>query len=151
MAITVEKLKELGARLFGEKASDESTLAEIEQLVSISDSYRQALTTIGGAIFFDNGARFTPDDTIPWQRPDGTLDIDMLFGLGRGEFSILEQLNDFKNQLPKGSVPLGDSPGGNLIISDEYGKVFFWDHETGRVYRITLSLDDFFSRLKPGE
>lgn len=150
MAMTNRKMNELGARLMGEKVSDgDSTLAKIGDLLPLSDSYRQALNTIGGGIFFDNGATFTPDSPIPWAGSDGKLNIEMLFGLGRGEHSLLKNLDTFKDDIPEGGCPIGDDVFGNLVCADEYGEVFFWDHETGRVYGVAPGLDDFFSRLEP--
>lgn len=152
MAMTNEKMTVLGARLIGDKVSEnDSTLAEIEKLIPLSDSYRQALTKIGGAIFFDNGAWLAPDDSIPWAGSDGKLPFKKLFGLGRGRHSFLANLDTFKDQLPERSYPIGDCSGGNLIFADEYGEVFFWDHETGRVYGVAPSLDDFFNRLEPSK
>lgn len=151
MALTRAKMEKLGASLIGEKVNDDSTLAEIEKSLPLTESYRRVLLDFGGGVFFDKGALFIPDKPIPFADSNGKLGISMLFGLGRDRFSILDNLNTFKDQLEVGSVPMGDDPFGNLIISDEYGEVYFWDHETGRVYGVAPSLDDFFSRLEPSE
>ena len=153
MTLSKEKLDVLGASLIGRKAKGTSTLAEIEKLfdVELPQTYKSALVDIGGGIFFDKGARFKPDKPIPLQRPDGTLRLSMLFGLGRGKHSLLEYFNVFKEDLfdEYGLFPIGDSPGGNLVLADEEGKVLFWDHETGDLYRVSKSLDEFFDRLLP--
>ena len=101
MTLSKEKLDVLGASLIGRKAKGTSTLAEIEKLfdVELPQTYKSALVDIGGSIFFDKGARFKPDKPIPLQRPDGTLRLSMLFGLGRGKHSLLEYFNVFKEDL----------------------------------------------------
>ena len=152
MTLSKAKLKSLGANLIGRKAKDASTLSAIEKLfdVELPEAYKNALVDIGGGIFFDKGARFTSDDKIPLQRSDGTISLSMLFGLGRGKHSILKQMQIFKDHpFNAGAATIGDSPGGNFLFGDKYGKVFFWDHETDRIYLVAKSLNEFFGRLEP--
>ena len=151
MTLSKQKLKKLGASLIGRKAKDASTLAKIEKMfdVELPQAYKNALVEFGGGIFFAMGASFTSDDEIPLQRPDGTIRLTMLFGLGRGKHSILENMGVFKGHNIEGTAVIGDSPGGNFVLADEYGKVFFWDHEIDRISLVARSLDEFFSRLEP--
>ena len=152
MTLSAKKLKELKAELIGTKVTaTDPSLKKIEKLFPLSASYRKALVKIGGGIFFAAEVRVTPIDSIPSQRPDGTMDVSMLFGLGRGQHSILKQLDVFKHQLEVGAVPIADGEGGDLFVSDEYGKIFFWDHETDRVYLVAKTFDDFFSQLHVAE
>ena len=151
MTLSKQKLKKLGANLIGRKAKDASTLTKIEKMFNIElpKGYKNALIDIGGGIFFDKGARFTSDDKIELQRRDGTVSLTMLFGLGRGKHSLLKHFGVFKDRLAKGGVPIGDSPGGNLVVADEKGNIYFWDHETGRICLVARSFDEFFARLQP--
>lgn len=50
------------------------------------------------------------------------------------QFTIGHFLEVYRNRLPTTMLPIGDDPAGNLFligIADDqnYGKVFFWDHE----------------------
>ena len=151
MTLSKQKLKKLGASLIGRKAKDASTLAKIEKMfdVKLPATYKNALVHFGGGIFFDKGARFSSDSVIPLQRSDGTIRLTMLFGLGRGKHSILKNMGVFKGHNIEGTAVIGDSPGGNFVLADEYGHVFFWDHEEDMIYRVAKSLEEFFSRLEP--
>ena len=127
MTLSKQKLAELGASLIGRKAKDSSALSKIEKMfdVELPQAYKDALVDIGGGIFFDKGARFTSDKKSPLQRPDGTLSLSMLYGLGRGKHSLLKQFETYRERLTEGCAPIGDSPGGNLVISDEMGNILF--------------------------
>jgi len=57
-----DRLSQLGPRLLGEKSSDlEGAIKSAEQVLPISDSYREMLLTFGGAVVFDDGAKFMLD------------------------------------------------------------------------------------------
>ncbi|MFN9539674.1 MAG: hypothetical protein ACK6A8_10605 [Planctomycetota bacterium] len=58
-----DRLSQLGPRLLGEKSSDlKGEIKLAEQVLPFSDSYREVLLTFGGAVVFDNGAKFASDD-----------------------------------------------------------------------------------------
>ena len=141
----IDKVTQLGARLLGERVSDlSSALKSANQFLLDSKSYRELLTAFGGAVIFDNGARFMSDERSPLNDKDGFQNLELLYGLGRGKYSIERQHEKYADELPKSFVPIGEAPGGNLICVDDTGAVYLWDHESQRdegVWRVAVSVD----------
>lgn len=60
--------------------------------------------------------------------------IDNLFGVIKDlNNNLLLNIDLYKNRIPTNFIPIGDDPGGNLILlsvkTPDRGKVYFWDHE----------------------
>lgn len=141
---------DLGAKLFGRKTID-TDHNEIDNLPS-SGRFIDFLLAIGGAVIFDNGARYKPSEASPWTRANGYANLEMLYGLGDGEHTIKGALVKYASQLPPSCIPVGEAAGGNLICVDRTGAVHFWDHENGdkkQTWRIAPSLDIFLEMLEP--
>ena len=144
---------ELKPELFGEKADDvDASLKSLERTIPLSDSYRQVLLTFGGAIYFYKIVVFKSDEPSPLNDKDGYQALDILYGLGNGENSIEQKIEQYEGELPPSFAPIGEAPGGNLICMNDAGAVYLWDHESPRggkeVWRIAESMDDFLGRLK---
>jgi hypothetical protein len=150
-----EKLSQLGARLLGEKPSDlELAIKSAERVLPMSDSYREMLLTFGGAVVFDNGAKFTSDEQSPLNDKDGYQSLEVLFGLGNGKNSVEHKIAQYADELPASFVPIGEASGGNLICVGSDGAVHLWDHESQRnegTWRIATSVDEFLRRLEPDD
>ena len=150
-----KKMTELGARLFGDRAEDvEQSLSRVERLMPLTPRYRQILATFGGAIVFDNGARYRPETRTPLTKPDGHNDLEILYGLGVDPHSLEDALSKYRDELPPSLMPVGEAPGGNLICVNDEGAVFLWDHESDRtevVWTIARSLDEFVDNLEPSD
>ncbi|BDR57651.1 SMI1/KNR4 family protein [Xylocopilactobacillus apicola] len=64
----------------------------------------------------------------------------------------------FSQRMPKGYIPIGRDPGGNLILINlDSGKIYFWDHEfepeedeldTRNIYYINDGFNDFIECLE---
>jgi hypothetical protein len=148
-----EYLSQLAARLLDEKSDDFGlALKSAEQVVPMSVSYRTILLQFGGAIVFDNGAKFTSDELSPLSDKDGYQTLEVLYGLGNGQHSILRKGEQYSGELLPSFVPIGESSGGNLICVDGNGGVHLWDHESlldEGTWRIAASIDEFLARLEP--
>ena len=68
----------------------------------------------------------------------------------------------FKNRIPGNMCAIASSPSGNLFLlsvkGDDYGKVYFWDHEMetepadySNLTLIADSFDEFINNLKSEE
>ena len=121
--------------------------------VRLPSSYRQVLETVG------NGGRIRSPRPLGFSEMVG---LDGLFGVERDDWYDLEdQLRRMGERIPKGLIPFGESPGGNLVCwsarSDDDGSVWFWDHEyelSGDASsRIADSVSAFLGALttSPGE
>ncbi len=92
--------------------------------------------------------------------------VNVLFGIHDEEYDNLEEYADsLAGRLPKGFVPIGDDPGGNLLCigtEDEYrGKIYFWDHEDeldeeglskmdmSNMYWLANDIFEFLDKLTP--
>jgi len=148
-------ISDLGARLLGAKVKDiDKALAETAKVVALPPRFRRLLTTIGGAVVFDKGAKYKPDKPTPMTRSDGSNSLEMLYGIGHGKDSIKKARSQFATQLPVDVVPIGEAPGGNLVCVDEAGTVLLWDHESlvnSPLWRIAGSLDHFLGKLESDE
>jgi cell wall assembly regulator SMI1 len=79
--------------------------------------------------------------------------VDWFFAIYDGEYYKLrdeiEMVKLNEKRLPTHIIPIACDPGGNLVCiscgSDDYGKVYFWDHENEVDY--TVSGDDDYSNL----
>ena len=112
----------------------------------LPDAYQAFLMEIGPALFIEDGGAFK--GTEPSDRSsDDTDDIEMFFGLGRGDNSVLSRADMLQDQLPQGVLPIGDGPGGDVIGLHASGGVVYWNHETGRTFKSASSFDAFLSSL----
>lgn len=150
-----DNLSQLGPRLLGEKTADlQLAINSLAQIIPMSVSYRETLLGFGGAVIFENGAKFTCDERSPLNGKDGFQRLEVLYGLGNAENSIEEEASRYAGELPASFVPVGESSGGNLVCVDDNGVVHLWDHESQRnerTWRIADSVDEFLKRLEPDD
>lgn len=67
----------------------------------------------------------------------GTSIIDIFYGFSDGisypHLDLIKNYIDTRLDIPKNVIPIGEDPGGNYICmslsEDNYGKIYFWDHE----------------------
>ncbi len=154
--MTDAKFELLRARLFEERAKDvTSSLKAVERLFPLTERHRRVLLEFGGPICFEKGAFFRAAESNPWARKDnGCNSLNMLLGLGEGDFSIMDNVKRTEGELPPSFVPIAESPGGNLVCVDKHGIVYFWDHESMRdegYWKVAETVNDFFDRLKPDD
>ena len=121
-----EKVRRLGARMLtkatGRTADDVgAALNAIQQLTPLPDSYRELLMRFRGPIVFDNGARFTSDEPSPLNDKNGFQSLELLYGVGGGQYSVEQKIRQYEGELPAGFIPVGEAPSGNLLCVDESG------------------------------
>lgn len=151
----MRSMSELGPKLLGAKALDVAlAVQEVERLFPLPPKFRELLVAVGGALIFDKGAKYQPEEPTPLTKEDGYNSLESLFGLGDGKDSIKRAVAQYEGELPSKLVPIGQAPGGNLICVNASGIVFLWDHESqmeGRAWRVASSLDQFLERLEPDD
>jgi hypothetical protein len=92
---------------------------------SLPTSYKQFLLDSNGGQLKPNRNKIP--DTI----------VSYLFGMHNGEYyaSLYKRIEMFKGRLPYSTFPIAVDPFGNLFImslhEENYGQVYFWDHEMG--------------------
>ncbi len=89
--------------------------------------------------------------------------LDRLFGLtAKQYYNMLVYYRDYSTRIPINTLPIGCDPGGNIILlsvkGEDYGKVYFWDHEMetdppdySNLTLIADSFDEFINGLKSEE
>jgi hypothetical protein len=92
----------------------------------------------------------------------GNADLAWFLAIYEGEYENFERtLNTMRNRIPKDLIPIARGSGGDLVClctqGDNYGKVYFWDHnweaEDGQeptydnVYLVANSFTDFINSL----
>lgn len=112
----------------------------------LPDAYRAFLVEIGPALFIEDGGAFKGSE--PSDRSSDDMDeIEMFFGLGRGDNSVPSRADMFQDQLPQGVLPIGDGPGGDVIGLNASGGVVYWNHETGRTFASAPDFETFLRSL----
>ena len=148
-----EKLKQLGASLFGQRAENEEVAQKPPATpFKIPKLLHEVIASIGGPVFFDNGAIFKPSESCPLCDSDGYLRLGLIFGFGSGKHGIQHQRERYEGEIPESLLPIGDAPGGNLICINSEHQVYLWDHESDRdeeVYLVASSMESFFDSLEP--
>jgi hypothetical protein len=97
--------------------------------------------------------RTSTDTTIYFQpleefNSDGWGAFELLYGLKEGGYSALPKLADLLHgNLPDEFLAIGRDAFGNQIClgleGEDYGKIYFFDHETGGLYLIAPSFAEF--------
>lgn len=149
----LEKLSELQARRFDVEASKEmSTVADVERALEaqLPDGLKAALSHYCYAIDFDVTVSFRPIEPSGWERQDGAIDFNMIYGLAHDDWAILKMNETFAAQIPASCIVIGACSGGNQIcLEKESGRILFWDHESSGagVSLAANSFDDFMDSL----
>ena len=117
--------------------------------MSLPSSYVEFLTS------FSNGGRVEP--TGPGSFPE--VGLVALLGVEReDDLDIEDRIRECSDgRLPSGYIPIGDAEGGNLVClsigADDYGSVWFWDHEfevpTESLVLLARTFDQFLDDLGP--
>jgi hypothetical protein len=95
---------------------------------------------------------------------DGT-ELAWIFGIRNDAyyFNLLENIRLYRERIPVNMIPIGIDAGGNIVLlcvrGDDYGKVFYWDHEAeadpsqgevpnySNVYYVANNFDEFVDSL----
>lgn len=105
-------------------------------------------------VFFEDEVIFKPLQASPWASHDGLETLDELFGLS----NLQKNMEVYYNRVPNNLIPIGESPGGNLIClgveGGVKGKVYFWDHENELEARVIIgdalvtdNINDYWENL----
>lgn len=57
------------------------------------------------------------------------VSVEFLFSFGKDENSIESVLSIFDDRLPKDFLPIASCTGGNMLLINKKGNIYFWDHE----------------------
>jgi len=150
-------LEKLGAQIYG--ATSMNPQQDIETLekkfgVSLPLEFSEIFCHFGGAITFEKGAKFKPDEKTPWDDENGYQSLEIIYGIGESKNSIAFQQSHYQDQLPERVLVIGEAPGGNQICLGFGGEVFFWNHEKDFKhghYLIASSFSKFLHMLEPGD
>lgn len=139
-------------------AIDESIVVDFEKRhnINIPNPYRQFLIDFNVAyvmpcrFFQKNVNQIEAND-----EPDEILDIFRGFAIDKDEEWCLDWYMDiytYSDRISKDFLPIAAAAGGNVICigiaNNNYGKIFFWDHEDEYNGESLLCLaDDFNSFL----
>lgn len=79
-----------------------------------------------------NGGKARPN-TFYISEAQGESVVSDFFPIGNMDENLEQIMSIYENRLPMGFIPIGEDPGGNLILLgtlEPYcGYVYFWDHE----------------------
>lgn len=126
-------------------SSRENLIKKIETMydINIPKDYREFLHNYDET-FFENEVTYKPIETSPWATKEGTQVFEGFYGLS-SENNLFDQIESYLNRMPDCMIPIGESPGGNLIcigVKESFmGKVYFWDHENEREAKIMVGIE----------
>ncbi|MGE7767278.1 SMI1/KNR4 family protein [Peribacillus sp. NPDC096540] len=126
-------------------SSRENQIKDIEKMydIYIPKDYRVFLLNYVET-FFENEVTYKPIETSPWTSKEGTQVFEGFYGLA-GENNLFNQIEGYLNRMPDCMIPIGESPGGNLIcigVKESFiGKVYFWNHENEREAKIMVGIE----------
>jgi hypothetical protein len=112
-----------------QKKLSEADIQQCERKIgrSVPEPYREFLLRHNGARVAPAGFRFTRDGRIE----DSV--VSFLLGVGVGDESIENYADAYRDRVPPDLFPIGDDPGGNLILIGSHGsnagRIFYWHHE----------------------
>ncbi|MED3789198.1 SMI1/KNR4 family protein [Peribacillus frigoritolerans] len=125
--------------------SRENLIKKIETMydINIPKDYREFLLNYDET-FFENEVTYKPIETSPWKTKEGTQVFEGFYGLS-SENNLFDQIESYLNRMPDCMIPIGESPGGNLIcigVKESFmGKVYFWDHKNEREAKIMVGIE----------
>ncbi|WP_028775525.1 SMI1/KNR4 family protein [Shimazuella kribbensis] len=138
------------------KLSESDIMAfEKENNVQLTKQYKKFLLKWNGGF---------PEPSLFHISPEqGSSVLNVFFGIGE----MYDNLNDYMelldDRLPKGFIPIGDDPAGNIIClgieGSFYEKIYFWDHEQetddpnqmSNMYFLSNNISEFLIGLFPDE
>ncbi|WP_249595689.1 SMI1/KNR4 family protein [Peribacillus frigoritolerans] len=126
-------------------SSRENLIKKIETMydINIPKDYREFLLNYDET-FFENEVTYKLIETSPWTSKEGTQVFENFYGLSN-ENNLFVQIEGYLNRMPDWMIPIGESPGGNLIcigVKESFmGKVYFWDHENERESKIMVGIE----------
>lgn len=140
-------------------------LERIESLhgVSLPSEYRTFLMETGAPITFDTTVVYRPKEKSPWDDEDGTQSVEVLYGLGKGDYSLSTLWKRYADQIDEQALPIAGAPGGNqiclIVDGAKRSRVYFWDHEgdvdpeeeLANMYLIAKSFGAFMALLEVEE
>ncbi|MDM5312617.1 SMI1/KNR4 family protein [Peribacillus frigoritolerans] len=130
---------------FTSLSSRENQVKKLEKMydIYIPKDYKEFLLNYDET-FFDNEVTYKPIETSPWTSKEGTQVFEGFYGLS-SENNLFDKIKDYLNRMPDCMIPIGESPGGNVIcigVRGSYkGKVYFWNHENEREAKIMAGID----------
>jgi hypothetical protein len=152
------KLRELGARMFGEPATDpEKQVCAIEHELEFRfpEEYRLFLLDYGCAMLLGPDVVYRPLESSPFADENGRQDVGLLYGPIEGTSGLRLNNQWLCNQIPPHVITIGDQCFGDqvclAIVGPDRGKVFYWYHEDPdelRIYLIARSFSEFIDMLE---
>lgn len=115
--------------------------------------YLNLLNKYNGGVFFENGAKYTINNSIP-NISLGYIDVIFLYGLSDADNGLFYRINMHSSNIPSEYYPLGESSGGNQIcINKNTGEIYFWWHEAPTdpecLYFLSKNIESFIDGLTP--
>lgn len=152
-------LHALAPRVLGAPAPNPTAaLAETERALDLAlpGALRDLLSAYGGALLFDNGARFRPDHPSGREGRDGCLSLVSLYGPGDDDNGLRAMNRNYERQVPPMMAVIGDAPGGDQVcLERSSGQIYLWLHDAeddeASLSPVAPGFEEFVSRLHPEE
>lgn len=130
---------------FTSLSSRENQVKKLEKMydIYIPKDYKEFLLNYEET-FFENEVTYKTIETSPWTTKEGTQVFEGFYGVS-SENNLSDQIKGYLNRMPDCMIPIGESPGGNIICigvkESVIGKVYFWNHENEREAKIMAGIE----------
>ena len=128
----------MAIKSFGHATLDDIKAFKTNNSINLPNDYINFLLKYNGGVI-----ELNDNNVINIEDMGESVNIDVLFGLStnEAELSVELWLNDYKQDMPQGSIIIGTSYQHGFIIllnSDELSGVYYWDH----AYELPFSNDE---------
>ncbi len=132
------------------------TLEQIEQF-EVKSGIKLPEKYITFLLHWNGG--YTEPSFFKISKEQGSSVVNVLNGIGDMYDNLEKVIDMYEYRLPKGFIPIGDDPGGNVIclgtIEPYHEKIYFWDHENEpenpdgmkNMYFLANNIYDFLDKL----
>jgi hypothetical protein len=101
---------------------------------NLPDGYKEFITQNGCGYVSSGYLEYAIYRDRKKNKKVGSALIDYFFApIHHERYGVYEKLDVYKNRMPNGLIPIGEDPGGNIIVlsvrDHDYGVIYFWDHE----------------------
>lgn len=105
---------------------------EEKRKAKLPSDFKEFLTRYGDMSLKDD-YYYRPLEKNPWTPDDGFETVDLFYGFSKDNYDLSTVNSSLFGQVSEAFITIAEVSGGNKlcirVIGENYGKVYFWDHD----------------------